>query len=49
MIVEEILTSVDTDTASAVSSCEVTALAHEVLNHSVEFRRLVANSSLACA
>ena len=44
-----LLTSINADTASAIASGEVTALAHEVRNHSVEFGGLVSDAGLASA
>lgn len=42
-------TSVDADAASAVASGEITALAHEIRDDSVERGRLVSNASLTGA
>ena len=43
------LTSIDTDATGAIASGEITTLAHEVRDHSVECRRLVSNAGLSSA
>jgi hypothetical protein len=42
-------TSINTDTTSAISSCEITTLAHEIRDHSVECRFLVSDTLLPSA